>query len=60
MHRGRRVGEPSIRPGEADLHPLEEQMTFMDWIYKVCFFLGIVGGAALLLVVLALAVSSIF
>jgi hypothetical protein len=35
-------------------------MTFMDWIYKVCFFLGIVGGAALLLVVLALAVSSIF
>ena len=60
MHRGRRIWfEPSIRPGEADLHPLEEQMTFMDWLYRLCFLLAIVGLIALVVVLLGAAVSAI-
>ena len=39
------------------MHPLEEQLTFMDWVYRICFFLGIVGGGALLVLVLVLAIT---
>ena len=60
MYRGSPdVVEPSIRPGEADLHPLEEHMTFMDWLYRLCFLLAVVGLIALVLFLLGAAVSAI-
>ena len=39
------------------MHPLEENLTFMDWLVKVAMFLGVVGGLALLLLVLVLAIT---
>jgi len=38
------------------MHPLQENLTFMDWLIRVAMILGIVGGAALLLLVLIMAI----
>ena len=50
----------STKPAEVDLHPLEQNLTFMDWLVRVAMFLAIVGGAALLVLVLVLVVAAIF
>jgi len=52
-----RSNRTSTRPRRSILHPLEENLTFMDWLVRVAMFLAIVGGAALLLVVLVLLVT---
>ncbi len=38
------------------MHPLEEKLTFMDLLARFAIALGVVGGAALLLAVLVMAI----
>lgn len=53
---GRRVCIASSGPVEVDMHPLEENLTFMDFLAKFAIALGVVGGGALLLAVLVMAI----